>query len=88
MSASTTFTTRIDADLKARLEQIAKSEDRSASYMANQAIRMLVEEREATQRLVEFAVENIDDLDWHSEDDVDRWLTQPPEAPFPNPIKR
>ena len=49
---TTTFSTRIDADLKQRLEQIAQYEDRSASYLANQAIRALVEEREATHALV------------------------------------
>ena len=47
------LTTRIDPDLKAELEQIARHERRSASFMANQAIRNLVEERRATRELVE-----------------------------------
>jgi predicted transcriptional regulator len=51
--ATTSFTTRIDADLKSELERIARSEKRSTSFMANQAIQNLVEERKATQELVE-----------------------------------
>lgn len=49
----TSFTTRIDSELKADLEQIARFDDRSASYVANQAIRALVEERKATRELIE-----------------------------------
>ena len=51
--ATTSFTTRIDADLKSELERIARPEKRSASFMANQAIQNLVEERKATQELVD-----------------------------------
>jgi predicted transcriptional regulator len=46
------FTTRIDADLKAELEAMARFEDRSASWLANQAIRNFVEERVATRELL------------------------------------
>ena len=49
----TSFTTRIDSELKANLEQIARYDDRSASYVANQAIKALVDERKATRELVE-----------------------------------
>lgn len=51
--SNTSLTTRIDADLKAELEQIARYERRSASFMANQAIRNLVDERRATRELLE-----------------------------------
>ena len=88
MTTTTTFTTRIDTDLKARLEQIAKNEDRSASYMANQAIRFLVEEREATRRLVELGLKHIDKMDIYSEEDVDAWLKSPEGTPFPESMKR
>ncbi len=88
MPTTTTFTTRIDTDLKARLEHIAKNEDRSASYMANQAIRMLVEEREATRELVETSLELINVMDTYSEEDVSAWLRAPEGTPFPQPIKR
>ena len=46
------FTARIDADLKAELEAIARFEDRSASWLANRAIRNFVEERIATRELL------------------------------------
>ena len=82
---TTTFTTRIDADLKARLEEIAKQEDRSTSYMANQAIRSLVEEREATARLAVFATKHLEDLERFDEADVDAWLDSPDDAAFPEP---
>lgn len=85
---TTTFTTRIDANLKKRLEQVAKYEDRSASYLANKAIERLVEEREATTRLVNFAVKNLEKLDVYSEEDIDGWLHAPDGTPFPDPIKR
>ncbi len=85
---TTTFTTRIDADLKARLEQIAKNEDRTASYMANQAIKMLVEEREATRELVETSLELIDIMEAYTEEDVSAWLRAPEGTPFPKPIER
>lgn len=49
---TTSFTTRIDTDLKQSLERIARFEDRSASWVANRAIRSFVEEREATRELL------------------------------------
>jgi predicted transcriptional regulator len=54
------FTHRIDADLKAELENIARFENRSASYMANQAIQNFVAERKATWELVEAGLELIE----------------------------
>lgn len=50
------FTTRIDAELKAKLDAIAKAEDRSASYVANRAIEAILDEREAFNQQVDRAV--------------------------------
>ncbi|MEM7642373.1 MAG: ribbon-helix-helix domain-containing protein [Pseudomonadota bacterium] len=50
------FTTRIDADLKAKLDAIAKAEDRSVSYIANRAIEAILEERDAFNQQVDRAV--------------------------------
>lgn len=47
------LTTRIDLDLKTELEKIARYEKRSTSFVANLAIRNLVEERMATRDLIE-----------------------------------
>jgi predicted transcriptional regulator len=51
--ATIPFTARIEQDLKIELDKIARYERRSAGFMANQAIRNLVEERMATRALVE-----------------------------------
>ena len=83
--ATTTFTTRIDTKLKARLEEIAKSEDRSASYMANQAIQALVDERDATRELIETGMKLIEKGVSISEAAVDAWLKAPEGTPFPAP---
>ena len=50
--ASASFTHRMDPDLRVELEKIARFDDRSASYIANLAIRAFVEERQATRELV------------------------------------
>ena len=50
--ATTSFTTRIDSDLKKRLEKIARLDDRSASYVVNQAIEAMVQDREYTHSLI------------------------------------
>lgn len=82
--AMTSFTTRIDADLKAELEQIARFEDRSASYMANQAIRAMVEERRATRKLVQTGL----DLVEHGApsipaSEIHDWFMADDDRPFP-----
>lgn len=81
--ATTTFTTRLDTDLKARLEKIARYEDRSASYMANQAIKALIEEREATHELVVTGLALIDKGASFSEAAMDAWFEGDDDAPFP-----
>jgi len=53
------FTTRLDADLKAELERIARAEGRSASWVANRAIRAFIEERRAVRDLVDLGLEAV-----------------------------
>lgn len=80
------FTTRIDAELKAELERIARYEDRSASYVANQAIRNFVEERKATRELVELGLEMVErGMPGIAEEDIEAWLMADEEQPFPKP---
>jgi len=83
--ATTTFTTRLDIDVKARLETIARYEDRSASYMANQAIKALIEEREATHELLETGLKLVEEGVSISEVAMDEWFDGPDDAPFPSP---
>lgn len=79
------FTTRLDVDLKAELERLARIEDRSASWMANQAIRAFVEERRATRDLVEAGLDLVDRGDpGVSPEAVHDWMTAEDDArPFP-----
>jgi predicted transcriptional regulator len=80
------FTTRIDSELKSELEQIARYEDRSASYIANQAIRNFVEERKATRELVELGLEMVErGAPGIPEEDIEAWLMADEEQPFPKP---
>lgn len=80
---TTTFTTRIDLELKKRLEQLASRDKRSASFVANQAIQNLVEEREATRDLVFVGLELAKAGHSISEQDIDSWLLGPNDAAFP-----
>ncbi|NRA85894.1 MAG: hypothetical protein HRU28_00580 [Rhizobiales bacterium] len=82
---TTTFTTRIDTELKTRLEKIARFDDRSASYMANRAIQNMVEEREATRDLVQTGLELVERGVSVSEAAVDKWMRGSEDAPFPEP---
>ena len=83
--ATTTFTTRIDAKLKTRLQRIARADRRSASFIANQAIENLVEEREATRELVQTGLELAEKGISISEDEIIAWMSGPEDAPFPKP---
>lgn len=84
--SKTSFTTRIDTELKAKLEDIARQEERSASYMANQAIQALVEDREYTQRLIDIGLQEIAAGNTISEERMDDWVnswSEGEERPFP-----
>jgi predicted transcriptional regulator len=54
------FTTEIDAGLNRALEEIARFDNRSASDLVDQAIRNLVEERQATRELVRHGLRLVD----------------------------
>lgn len=82
--STTSFTTRLDSDLKHSLEQIAKYEDRSASWVANQAIKAFVDERKATHELLELGLKLADQqAPSISEDRIDAWLNTEEDAPLP-----
>lgn len=82
--ATTSFTTRIDTDLKAELEQIARFEDRSASYMANQAIKAMVEERKATRELIELGLALVEQgAPSIPASEIHDWFMADDDRPFP-----
>ena len=83
---TSTFTTRIDVNLKERLQTIARQEQRSASFMANQAIEHFVEEREATRALVETGLMLIEKgAPTISSEAIHAWMNGPEDAAFPAP---
>jgi len=80
------FTTRMDVDLKSRLQKIAGYDRRSASFVANQAILNHVEEREATRELVETGLMLVEKgAPSISEGAIHAWMNGPEDAPFPEP---
>ena len=80
------FTTRLDAGVKAELERIARFEDRSASYLANQAITAMVEERQATRDLLATGLAMVEQgAPSLSADEMHDWLMAEDDRPFPEP---
>ena len=78
------FTARIDADLKAELEAIARFEDRSASWLANQALRNFVDERIATRDLLRAGLKLIErQVEGAAPEDVHLWLLADDDRAFP-----
>jgi len=81
---TTLFSHRIDTDLKSELEKIARYEDRSASYLANQAIKTMVEERQATRELVHIGLKLVEmDAPSIPSEDIHAWLLADDDAPYP-----
>lgn len=82
--SSVALTTRVDSELKAELQQIAELNDRSTSYMANQAIRNLVEEHRATRELLGAGLDMIDqDAPSIEAQAVHEWFMADEDVPFP-----
>lgn len=75
----------MDVNVKARLDDIAKYEDRSVSYVANKAIKAFVDERDQTRALIQTGVELIDKGAVVSSDAVNAWLDADEDTPFPLP---
>lgn len=81
---TTLFSHRIDTKLKSELEQIAKYEDRSASYLANQAIKAMVEERKATRELIDVGLKLVEmEAPSIPPEDIHDWLLADDDAPYP-----
>ncbi|MEM7488549.1 MAG: ribbon-helix-helix domain-containing protein [Pseudomonadota bacterium] len=85
------FTTRIDADLKAKLDAIAKAEDRSASYIANRAIEAALEERDAFNAQIDRAVARVEKGETIPAETVFAWMRDQDAGeaePFPKPTTK
>jgi RHH-type transcriptional regulator, rel operon repressor / antitoxin RelB len=75
MSASATLTVRIEPSLKDRLDQIAKSTNRSKSFLAEEAIRHFVDANAWQIEAIEEAVKRADQGGpFVSHTDVASWI--------------
>lgn len=77
MSETATITVRLDAALKAKLEALAKSTQRSKSWLAAEAISAYVEQEAWQIQQIQEAVQLADQpgTDWIAHEDVSTWLS-------------
>jgi predicted transcriptional regulator len=72
--ASATFTVRVDASVKKRLEKLAKSTARSRSYLAAEAIEEYLEANEWQIAGIKQAIASVEQGRGVPHDDVERWI--------------
>lgn len=85
---SARFSLRLEPELKAWLEDEAKRKDRSAGYIATQAIQSLKDATEARTRLIEDAIKEADKGVFISEEAMTKWVMSwdtENELPMPEP---
>ena len=79
---------RIDAGLKKSLEQEARREDRSASYLAVKAIEAMLRNRVEKRAAIRVAIAEAGKGDFISQDAMDTWVASwdsDAELPPPEP---
>jgi RHH-type transcriptional regulator, rel operon repressor / antitoxin RelB len=76
MSETTTITVRLDASVKAKLEALSQSTQRSKSWLAAEAIAAYVDQEAWQIQQIEAAVEqaNHPDAEWVDHEAVSTWL--------------
>ena len=74
MSQSTTITIRLEAGVKARLDQLAGATKRSKSFLAAEAIRAFVELNEWQIREIQAALQEADAGDFAKPSEVKKAL--------------
>lgn len=70
----TTFTVRVDSDVKKRLERLARSTGRSPSFLATEAINEYLEINEWQVAGIKRAVASLDRGEGISHDSVKDWV--------------
>ncbi len=77
MPETTTITIRLDASLKTKLEALAKSTQRSKSWLAAEAIAAYIEQESWQIQQIEEAIQQAErpDTEWIAHEDVSAWLT-------------
>lgn len=86
--ATTTFSMRMDADVKSALEAEAKRLDRSIAYVANEAISEFLDKRAYKRECIEAAALEADKGIFISEEAMMDWLDRletDPDATPPEP---
>lgn len=86
--ASSPFSLRLSPELKERLDAVAESEDRSASYVATKAIEAFLDARDAKDRAVDAAFREADKGIFVSQEAAHRWMNSwdtDNELPIPEP---
>src|SRR5215831_9194369 len=73
--SSTTFTVRVDADAKERLERLAKSTGRSRSFLAAEAINQYLEVNEWQVAGIKQAISSLDRGEGVAHEQVKEWVT-------------
>jgi predicted transcriptional regulator len=87
---STTFTVRVDAATKKRLEGLAKNTGRSRSYLAAEAINEYLDVNEWQVAGIKAAIEDVDREGTIPDAEMEAWLMaleNDPERPLPKPRK-
>ncbi len=74
MASTATFTVRVPADLKKRIDQLAKASDRSRSWLAADALRHYVQDQQWQLAEIETGLQDADALRVVPHAEVDRWL--------------
>jgi len=74
MAAAAVFTVRVPADLKRRLDELAKASDRSRSWLATDALRHYVEDQQWQLAEIEAGLRDADAGRVVSHEKVERWL--------------
>jgi RHH-type transcriptional regulator, rel operon repressor / antitoxin RelB len=74
MAETATFTVRVPADLKRRLDQLAKAADRSRSWLATDALRHYVEDQQWQLAEIEEGLRDAADGRVVPHEKVERWL--------------
>lgn len=85
---SATFSMRMDADVKRRLEEKAAHMDRSAAWVAQHAIESFLAHEDALAESVRAALAEADKGVFVSGDAVERWMDRWADGfddPFPEP---
>ena len=68
------FSLRLDPALKSRLEEEARHQDRSASYVATKAIAQFLDAQDAKREAIEQAISDADAGVFVSASGVHRWM--------------